>query len=430
METIVSRVCGLDVHEASVVACILVDGGKKRGSKTVKTFTAMRSDILALRRWLLEEGVTQVVMEGTGIYWRPVYETLEDAFDLWLVNARHVKNVPGRKSDVIDAEWLAKLLSSGLLRKSFVPEMDIRELRDLTRYRRTLVQEQTTQKNRILKVIETAGIKLAAVASDVFGKSGMAMLRAIAVGDKTTEEIAQLAQAALRKKLPTLRLALDCSVRPHHQMMLRDQLARLDGLADEIEKYERELEQRVKPYEQWLQLLCSIPGIQRTAAIEIFGEVGRDLASFPKAQNFAAWAGTAPGLNKTAGKNKSGRRRQGNPYLSSILVECALAATRKKGTYIQDKYRRLKARRPKLCALFAIANKLAHAVYRAIAKSTHYLELGDAFLDQRHGKRTARHLVKRLANLGLSRDELIALLPTTTPPPGDQGSRGLTGTFS
>lgn len=165
METIVSRVCGLDVHEASVVACVLIDGGKKRGLKKVRTFTAMRSDIVALRQWLLEEGVTQVVMEGTGIYWRPVYETLEDAFDVWVVNARHVKNVPGRKSDVIDAEWLAKLLSWGLLRKSFVPEMDIRELRDLTRYRRTLVQEQTTQKNRILKVIETAGIKLAAVAS-------------------------------------------------------------------------------------------------------------------------------------------------------------------------------------------------------------------------------------------------------------------------
>jgi transposase len=429
METIVPRVCGLDVHEASVVACVLVDGGKKRGSKTVKTFTAMPSDILALRRWLLEAGVTQVVMEGTGIYWRPVYETLEDAFDLWLVNARHVKNVPGRKSDVIDAAWLAQLLSSGLLRKSFVPEMDIRVLRDLTRYRRTLVQEQTTQKNRILKVIETAGIKLAAVASDVFGKSGMAMLRAIAAGDKTTEELAQLAQAALRKKLPALRLALDCSVRPHHQMMLRDQLARLDGLADEIAKYEQELESRVQPYEQWLQLLCSIPGVQRTAAIEIFGEVGCNLASFPKAQNFAAWAGTAPGLSKTAGKNKSGRRRQGNPYLCSILVECALAATRKKETYIKEKYRRLKARRPKLCALFAIANKLAHAVYRAIAKRAPYRELGDAFLDERQGKRTARQLIKRLGNLGLSRAELIALLPTFTPRP-DQGSRGLTTTFS
>ena len=415
MDTIVSRVCGLDVHEASVVACVLIDGGKKRGSKKVQTFTAMRSDIVALRQWLLEEGVTQVVMEGTGIYWRPVYETLEDAFDVWVVNARHVKNVPGRKSDVIDAEWLAKLLSWGLLRKSFVPEMDIRELRDLTRYRRTLVQEQTTQKNRILKVIETAGIKLAAVASDVFGKSGMAMLRAIAEGKKTTDEIADLARAALRQKLPTLRLALDCSVRPHHRMMLRDQLTRLDGLAAEIEKYELELEKRVEPYDEWLRLLCSIPGIQRTAAIEIFGEVGPNLASFPQVGNFAAWAGTAPGLSKTAGKNRSGRRRRGNPYLSSILLECALAATRKKGTYIQDKYRRLKARRPKLCALFAIANKLAHGIYRIVVNKTPYRELGDTYLDQQNGKRTARYLIKRLVRIGLSHDQLLAMLPPAEP---------------
>lgn len=415
MDTIVSRVCGLDVHEASVVACVLVDGGKKRGSKKVKTFTAMRSDLIALRRWLLDEGVTQVVMEGTGVYWRPVYEICEDAFDLWVVNARHVKNVPGRKSDVIDAEWLAKLLSSGLLRKSFIPELDIRELRDLTRYRRTLIHEQTAQKNRILKVIETAGIKLAAVATDVFGKSGMAMLRALADGEKTTDEIANLALAALRKKLPSLRLALDCSLRPHHQMMLRDQLVRLDGLAAEIEKYERVLEERVKPYEASLQLLCSIPGIQRPAAIEIFAETGPNLASFPRPENFAAWAGTAPGMSKTAGKNKSGRRRRGNPHLCSVLIECALAATRKTDTYLKDKYRRLTARRPKLVALFAIANKLAHAAFRAITTGTTYRELGAAYLDRRQGKRTAAHLIKRLASLGLSREELVAMIPQ--PPP-------------
>jgi len=270
-------------------------------------------------------------------------------------------------------------------------------------------------KNRILKVIETTGIKLAAVASDAFGKSGMAMLRAIAEGTKTTDEIAELAQAALRRKLPALRLALDCNLRPHHQMMLRDQLARLDGVAAEIEKYERELERRVQPYEQWLQVLCTIPGIQRAAAIEIFGEVGPNLASFPKAESFAAWAGTAPGMSKTAGKNKSGRRRQGNPHLCSILLECALAATRKKGTYIQDKYRRLKARRPKLCALFAIANKLAHGVYRVIANSTSYRELGATYLDQRNSKRTARQLLQRLANLGLTRDELLTMLPAAAP---------------
>jgi transposase len=261
METIVSRVCGLDVHQASVVACVLIDGGKKRGNKHRRTFSAMRSDLVALRQWLLELGVTQVVMEGTGVYWRPVYEVCEGAFDLWVVNARHVKNVPGRKSDVIDAEWLARLLSSGLLRKSFIPAVDIRDLRDLTRYKRSLIQQQSDQKNRIIKLIECAGIKLAAVASDVFGKSGMAMLRAIAQGTKSTEELAQLAQAALRRKLPDLRLALDCTLRPHHRLMLTDQLARLDGLAAEIEKYESLLEEQVAPHEKCLELLCSIPGV-------------------------------------------------------------------------------------------------------------------------------------------------------------------------
>lgn len=241
------------------------------------------------------------------------------------------------------------------------------------------------------------------------------MLRALADGQKTTEEIANLAQAALRKKLPALRLALDSTVRPHHQMMLRDQLARLDGLAAEIAKYDEELERRVAPYESSLELLCTIPGVQRTAAIEIFSEVGPNLATFPAAENFAAWTGTAPGMSKTAGKNKSGRRRRGNPYLSSILMECALAATRKKGTYLQDKYRRLVARRPKLCALFAIANKLAHGVYRVIANKTAYRELGATFLDQQNSKRTARQLLKRLTGLGIGRDELLSMLPAPVP---------------
>jgi transposase len=420
METIVERVCGLDVHEASIVACVLIDGGGKRGGKKIRHFSAMRSDLVALRKWLIEERVTQVVMEGTGIYWRPVYEICEDALDVWLVNARHVKSVPGRKSDVIDAEWLAKLLSAGLLRKSFVPAPEIRDLRDISRYRRTLVQEQTTQKNRIIKLIETAGIKLAAVASDVFGVSGMAMLRAIAAGSASTEAIAQLAQAALRRKLPQLRLALDCTLHPHHRLMLSDQLARLDGLAAEIAKYDGMLEQRMAPYEQWLSLLSSIPGIRRTAAIEIFAEVGPNLASFPRAESLSAWAGTAPGMSKTAGKNKSGKRRQGNPYLCSILVECALAATKKKDTYLKDKYRRLKARRPKLCALFAIANKLTHAVFRVITTATPYRDLGSSFLDRRDSKRTAKQLINRLVTLGIKADDLLAMMPKPVPTPGPQ----------
>jgi transposase len=413
-ETVVARACGLDVHEAVIVACVIIDQPGKRPKKTIRSFGATRQDLLELREWVLSEGVTHVVMEGTGIYWRPVYEVLEGAegaLDLWVVNARHVKNVPGRKSDVIDAEWLAKLLRNGLLRKSFVPAADIRALRDLSRYRRTLVQAQTTEKNRILKLVETAGVKLAAVASDAFGVSGMAMLRAIAEGQLPLEQIVQLARGAMRQKLPELRRALECTIQPHHRMMLRDQLARLDAVAADITKYDAVLQEKVKPYAESIELLRSIDGIQQIAAIEIFAEIGPNLASFSTDGHFRAWAGTSPGLHESAGKKKRGRRRRGNPYLTSILIECALAATRKKDTYLRDKYRRLQSRRPKLVALFAIANKLAAAVYRVISTGKRYVDLGASYLDCRRPKYTASKLLKRLTALGLDREQLLAMLP-------------------
>jgi transposase len=416
MESINRRVCGLDVHEARIVAAVIIEeDGKKKLRKEIREFTAMRADIVRLRDWLSELAITAVVMEGTGIYWRPVYEVLEGSFDLWVVNARHVKKVPGRKTDVIDAEWLARLLRVGLLRKSFVPDRDIRALRDLTRYRRMLVQTQTSQKNRILKLIELVGIKLAAVASDVFGKSGMAMLAAIAQGTKSTDEIADLAKAGLRNKLPELRLALDCLVAPHHRLMLKDQLEDLAHVTDRIAKYEAMIFEQAKPYRANIEALCTIDGIQAIAAHEIFAEIGPNLASFPKSSSFSAWVGTAPGINESAGKNRSGRRRKGNAYLTSILVECALAATKKKNSYLKDKYRRLSARRPKLVALFAIANKLAHAVHRVITTGSPYVDLGAAYLDQRNPMKVAKSLIKRLASLELSRETLIALLPAPTP---------------
>jgi transposase len=415
METLVARACGLDVHEATVVACVIIGEGK-RPKKMTRTFSAMHGDLIELRDWLASLNVTHVVMEGTGIYWRPVYEVLEHAFDVWLVNARHVKNVPGRKSDVMDAEWLAKLLRNGLLRKSFVPPAEIRDIRDLSRFRRMLVQTQTAEKNRILKLIEMIGLKLAMVASDVFGVSGMAMLRAIAEGKQSIEDIAELARGRMRSKRPQLRLALECSVREHHRLMLRDQLGQLDATAERIAQYDQLLTDRVKPYAETIELLCTVHGIQRKAAIEIFAEIGPDLDSFPKATNFAAWAGTSPGLNESAGKNKSGRRRRGNRYLTSILVECALAATRKKDSYLKDKYHRLKARRPKLVALFAIANKLAHAIFRVIKTGTGYRDLGSAYLDRRNRRTTATKLLKRLLSLGLDRNEILLRLPPAESP--------------
>jgi transposase len=415
MDIVHQKVCGLDVHQAKIVACVLIDvEGKKHPTKETRTFSAMHADLVAMRDWLKKQGVTSVVMEGTGIYWRPVYEVLEYVFDLWVVNARHVKKAPGRKTDVIDAEWLARLLRHGLLRKSFVPAKDIRALRDLTRYRRMLVQTQTSQKNRILKLIEQMGIKLAAVASDVFGKSGMAMLHAIADGSKSVEAIAQLAQSALRKKLPELRLALECLVAPHHREMLKDQLESLAQVTAKIGKYEAMIAEQAKPYAKNMAALQTIHGVKDIAAYEIFAEIGPDLSSFATSASFAAWVGTAPGVNESAGKNRSGRRRKGNAYLTSILVECALAATKKKGSYLKDKYRRLCTRRPKLVALFAIANKLAHAVHRVLSTGEDYKDLGAAYLDQKNPLKVAKTLIKRIAVLNIDRATLIGMLPAET----------------
>jgi transposase len=392
--------CGLDVHQASVVACILVtEPGKARPRKVIRTFRTVRCELEDLRAWLFAQGITAVVMEGTGVYWRPVYAVLEGHLDLHVVNARHVRNVPGRKTDVKDSEWLATLLRMGLLRKSFVPSKDIRALRDLTRFRRMLVQSETTEKNRILKVLETSGIKVATFASDVFGTSGMAMLQALAKGELSADQIADLARGKLRQKIPDLRLAFDVLIEPHHRILLSDLLERLAQTARDIARYDELLDKYVAPYENNLTLLCTIDGIQRRAAIEIFAEVGPNLADFPSDSNFAAWTGTCPGKNESAGKLKNGRRRRGNPYLQSILVEAGLAATRKKGTYLRDKYHRLKARRGSMRALFAIAHKLARAVFRVITTGEPYRDLGADYLDQKNKDSTVRQLVNRLKRL-------------------------------
>jgi transposase len=400
------------VHQATVVACVLVsEDGRVKPRKAVRTFRTVRSELEELRRWLIDEGITVVTMEGTGVYWRPVYAVLEGHLELFVVNARYVRNVPGRKTDVKDSEWLATLLRMGLLRKSFVPSKDIRALRDLTRYRRMLVQSETTEKNRILKVLETAGVKIATFASDVFGISGMAMLKALADGNLTPEQIADLARGRLRQKSLDLRLAFDVLVEEHHRILLRDLLDRLAAVAKDIARYDALLETYVAPYEKNLELLCTIDGIQRRAAIEIFAEVGPDLSDFPSDANFAAWAGTCPGKHESAGKSKKARRRRGNPYLQSILVEASLAATRKKQTYLRDKYYRLKARRGAMRALFAIAHKLSRAVFRVLTTAEAYRDLGPNHLDTKNKRAIIRTLLDRLKRIA-SLDEIVAHLRT------------------
>ncbi len=411
MDTIIERCCGLDVHQATVVASVLIEETGRKRRKETRTFSTVREGLEELRDWLLHEGVTHVAMEGTGVYWIPVYAMLEEAFDVAVVNARHVKKVPGRKTDVTDAAWLAELLSKGLLRKSFVPAREIRAIRDVCRYRRMLVQSETSEKNRVLKLLETMGLKLATFASDVFGKSGMAMLRALAAGSCSPRDLAELARGRLRSKLPDLRRALDCVIAEHHRMMLRDQLARLDRTGEEIARYDAVLNDMVEPYSDQIQLLCTVPGVQRCSAIDIFAEVGPDLSSFPDEGHFASWGGFCPGHNESAGKKGRGRRRRGNPYLQSTLTECALAATKKKATYCKDKYHRLKARRGAMRALFAIAHKLARAIYIVLSRRQPYKDLGAGHLDHRAKPRVARKLIARLLELGYDQQTILHLLP-------------------
>lgn len=415
METLISSAAGLDVHQATVVACAIVEVEGRRAKRETRTFGTVREQLVALRDWLSSLGVTHVAMEGTGVYWMPVYGVLEGMFDLALVNARHVKKVPGRKTDVSDAAWLAELLRKGLLRKSFVPSKEIRCLRDVARYRRRLVEAETAEKNQILRLLESIGVKLASYASDVFGKSGMAMLRAIAAGTSSVDQIANLALSRLRSKLPDLRRALDCVIDDVHRAMLGDQLARMDVTAALIAKYDEKLAAMVSPYAEQIQRLCTITGIQCTAATAIFAEVGPDLSSFPDESHFAAWAGLCPGANQSAGKKGRTRRRRGNPFLQSMLVECALAATKKKDSYHRDKYHRLKARRGPMRALFATAHKLGCAVYRAIARNADYRDLGPGYLDARDKTHVARKLFERLLSLGYDQTTILEALPRPTP---------------
>jgi transposase len=390
---------------------VVIEETGHRPKRETRSFSTVRCGLTELRDWLTDRCVTHVAMEGTGVYWMPVYAVLEDALDVAVVNARHVKKVPGRKTDVSDAAWLVDLLRKGLLRKSFVPRKEVRAIRDVCRYRRMLVQSETSEKNRVLKLLETVGLKLATFACDVFGKSGIAMLRAIAAGPCPAEDLAQLARGRLRSKMPELQRALDCVVAEHHRMMLRDQLARLDRSAEEIARYDAVLADMVRPYDQDLELLCTIPGIRRTSATEIFAELGPDLSSFPTDAQLASWAGMCPGQNQSAGKRGRARRRRGNPYLQSILIECALAAAKKKGSYLKDKYHRLKARRGAMRALFATAHKLLRAAYRALTRREPYQDLGAGYLDALAKPAIARRLIDRLLTLGYDQQTIVAAFP-------------------
>jgi len=358
MQAIIERCCGLDVHQETVVACLLVGAPGEQPTKEVRTFRTVTRDLEALRDWLLEAGVTHVGMESTGVYWRPVYAVLEGHFDLIVGNARHIRNVPGRKTDVKDAEWIADLVRHGLIAKSFVPPKPLRELRELLRYRRKLVESQAGERNRLLKLLETANIKLASVASDVFGVSGRAMLRALIAGEASPAAMADLARGLLRRKRDDLILALDGRLEQHHRFLLAMQLHRLEPIEADIAALDRRIGERLEPYSAAHALLMQIPGVDWVVAAVLIAEIGVDMSVFVSVYHLSAWAGVCPGNHESAGRQRSGRTRKGNVHLRAILVGAAMSASRTKGSYLKDKFHRLKARRGALRAALAIARKI------------------------------------------------------------------------
>lgn len=400
MEAIIERVAGVDVGQATVVATVLVGAAHERARKETRTFRTVTRELLEMREWCLAKGVTHVAMEGTGIYWRPVYELLEDAFEMILGNAQHIKNVPGRKTDVKDSEWLADLARHGLIAKSFVPPKPLRQLRELLRYRRKLMESRTAERNRLLKLLETANIKLASVVTDVFGVSGRLMLQALIEGDATPLQMAALARGVLRKKTRDLEHALEGRVEAHHRFLLGLQLRRLDQADADLAVLDARIDEALEPYQPQCQLLQQIPGVNRVVAAVVVAELGTDMRVFRSAQHAAAWAGVCPGNNESAGKHKGAGARKGNVHLRTALVEAAVAASHKKGSYLRDKFYRLRARRGTKRAAMAIGHKILIAAYHMLATGRPYRDLGATYLDGVEKRRTTRNLVRRLERLG------------------------------
>src|SRR5215469_1810026 len=383
MEILYERCCGLDVHKRTVVACLLVPGAAGQPSKQICTFGTMTVDLLALSDWLAAAGCTHVAMESTGVFWKPIYNLLEARFTLVVVNAAHSKAVPGRKTDVRDAEWIADLLRHGLLQASFIPERPQRELRELTRYRTTLIHERADEVNRLQKVLEGANIKLASVATDILGKSGREILQALVGGTSDSSALAQVARGRLREQLPQLEQALAGQFSAHHRFLIAQQLAHIDFLDASLERVSAEIAERVRPFEVEVARLQSIPEVGRRTAEVLVAEVGVDLTRFPSARHLASWAGLCPGNDESAGKRRSGRTRKGSPWLRRALVEAAQAAARTKETSLAAQYRRLAARRGAKRAAVAVAHSLLVMVYALLAQQTGYRELGDHYFDAR-----------------------------------------------
>lgn len=407
MEAIVERCCGLDVHQATVVACLLVGPATGQTRKEIRTFGTTTAELEELRAWLEQAGCTHAAMESTGVYWMPVYAVLEEHLQLVVGNAAHMRNVPGRKTDVKDAEWIANLLRHGLIRKSFVPPKWQRALRDMVRYRRKLVESQSAERNRLMRLLETCNIKLATVASDVFGVSGRAMLRALIEGTSSPQQMAELARGSMRRKLEPLARALHGKLEQHHRFLLRMQLERVERIEADVATVDAQIDAAIAPHIEAYRRLLQIPGVDRVAAVTVIAELGTDMTVFPSARHAAAWAGVSPGNSESAGKRLHQGKRHGNVHLCSALVQAAMGAARKTGSYLKERFWRLKARRGPKRAALAVAHSLLVIAYHMLRDGLDYRDLGPDHLDRLAKRSTERRLVKKLEALGYN----VALTP-------------------
>lgn len=400
MDVLHTHCAGLDVHKRTVVVTIIVPGPNGQPVRKTRSFETVTASVLALSDWLTEHSVTHAAMESTGEYWKPIYNILEENFKLILVNAQHIKAVPGRKTDVKDSEWIAELLRYGLLKASFVPPKGQRELRELTRFRSTFVRERATLINRIQKVLESANIKVTSVLTDIDGVSGRAMLRALIAGTASPAEMADLAKGRLKAKRDSLELALAGRVMPHHRFILQELLTQIESLDATIAKFDKQILEDCRPFEAAVERLDTIPGVARETAEIIVSEIGIDMSRFPSADHLASWAGVAPGNNESAGKRLSGRTTKGNQALVDALTQSAWAASHTKHTYLSAQYRRIAARRGRKKALVAVAHSILVIAYHLIKNQETYRELGGDYFDKLNPQTVAKRLVRRLETLG------------------------------
>ena len=395
-EQIVERGCGIDVHKETLTATIRGIGIKET-SRVYNTFT---SSLIELRDWLKSEGITHIAMESTGVYWKPLFNILEEDFSIILVNARHIKNVPGHKTDKQDSAWISKLLLSGLLKGSYIPPRNIRELRDLCRYKRKQISDISAEKNRLQKILEDANIKLSSVVSDVFGASGTRIIDAIIEGEQNIDELAELCHWRLTGKLEQIKESLNGKITEHHRFMMWTIKKKIEGLEKIIKEVDERIDRQIGEYTLEIELLQTIPGVSKEGAITIISEIGTDMDVFPNEQHLASWAGMSPGNNESAGKKKSGRTTHGDKYLKVILVQCAWAASRTKNTYYRSKFESLVGRRGKKRALIAIGHKILCAAYFILKNKEPFLELGSEYLESRRKQTKVSKCLLELKDLG------------------------------